>query len=293
MFRKFEPLQLVIGALLAIIACSMLLPFVYIFAVSFTDAAVYRSNQLVLWPAEWSTAAYRLVLSGRGFIDSLQASVFITLIGTPIAIIVCASGAYMLSKPHLPGRVWMLRLLIFTLLFSPGIIPNYLLVKELHLINSWWSIILPGVASAWTMIVLKSFFQSLPPEVEESATIDGCNEWVAFWRIVVPVSKAPLAAFTLFFAVGYWNTYFNAVLYLNQVDKWPLQLFLQQVINSASITQFADPATAAMLLQGNAPVPPEIVKMAAVMVVTMPILLVYPFLQKHFAQGVLLGSVKG
>lgn len=285
--------QASIGTLLLLVASTMLVPFLYIFAISFTDPEVYRSNTFILWPESWSVAAYELVLSGHGIISALKASLFITLIGTPMAVTVSSSFAYMLSKRSLPGRKTMLNLIVFTLLFSPGLIPGYLLIKELHILDTWWSIILPGVTNAWTLLVMKSFFESLPGELEEAAIMDGCNPLQTYFHIILPLSKAPLAAFTLFFAVSYWNTYFNAVLYLNDVEKWPLQLFLQQVINSASLELFADPATLANLTQNNSPVPPEVVKMAAVIVVTLPILIVYPFLQKHFAKGVLIGSVKG
>ncbi|MEK3914261.1 carbohydrate ABC transporter permease [Paenibacillus sp. FSL H7-0331] len=285
--------QASIGTLLLLVAATMLVPFLYIFAISFTDPEVYRSNTFILWPERWSFAAYELVLSGHGIVSALKASLFITLIGTPMAVTVSSSFAYMLSKRSLPGRKTMLNLIVFTLLFSPGLIPGYLLIKELHILDTWWSIILPGVTNAWTLLVMKSFFESLPGELEEAAIMDGCNPLQTYFHIILPLSKAPLAAFTLFFAVGYWNTYFNAVLYLNDVEKWPLQLFLQQVINSASLELFADPATLANLTQNKSPVPPEVVKMAAVIVVTLPILIVYPFLQKHFAKGVLIGSVKG
>ncbi|WP_135554364.1 carbohydrate ABC transporter permease [Paenibacillus cymbidii] len=289
---KEHAYQTTIAIILFLLSATMLYPFLYVVIVSFTDQTAYVPGQLVLWPQRWSLDAYRVILSGHGFTDALGSSLFITLVGTPLAIAVSAMMAYMLAKPTLPGRKWILNLLVFTLLFSPGLIPLYLVIRSLGLIDSRWALILPGVANAWTLLVLKSFFQSLPKEVEESAKIDGSNDLGLFFRIVVPLSKAPLAAFTLFFAVYYWNLYFPAIMFINDVAKWPLQVFLQLMVMAASIEQFVD-ATAVSDIIGRQRMHPEMLKMAAVVVVTVPILLVYPFLQKHFAKGVLIGSVKG
>jgi len=284
--------QLAIGGVLFLLAFMIIFPFFYIFSVSFTDGSVYQIDRLALWPEKWSTDAYQFVLSGKGFISSFYASIFITCIGTPLAILISCMMAYMLSKNYLPGRKYFMYLIIFTMLFSPGIIPNYSLVKEIGLLNSWWAIILPAATNAWTLLVMKSFFQGIPFELEESAKMDGSGDLQTFFRIILPLSKAPLAAFSLFFAVALWNTYFNAMIYLTDTLKWPLQVFLQQVVVASSISQFTDDSVLAMLTRGKA-IPPEVVKMAAVVVVTLPIICVYPFLQKYFAKGVLIGSVKG
>lgn len=290
MKAKERTYQWLIGALLFAVAFTMIFPFFYILVVSFTHSSVYEANSLSLWPERWSLDAYRLIFSGGGFVNALTSSLFITLVGTPLAVIISCAMAYMLSKTTLPGRRIMIGLVVFTLLFSPGLIPNYLLIRELKLIDSWWAIILPSTASAWTLLVMKSFFQSIPSEIGESARIDGCNEFGVFFRMVLPLSKAMLAAFTLFTAVGYWNTYFNAIIYISTSSKWPLQVFLQQVVMSASIGEFLE--TSLMQTWGSK-VPTEIIKMAAVVVVTAPIIAIYPFLQKHFAKGVMIGSIKG
>lgn len=282
--------QLVIGTILLLVSFTMLFPFVYITVISFTDASAYEPNALSFWPAEWSLDAYRLILAGDGFLNALNSSLFLTVVGTPISVLISCSMAYMLSKRTLPGRTVMLNLIVFTMLFSPGLIPNYLLVKELDLLNSWWALILPATANAWTLLVMKSFFQSIPSEVIESAKIDGCGEYGVFFRIVLPLSKAMLAAFSLFAAVGFWNTYFNAILYISDSAKWPLQVFLQQVVMSSSMGEFIE---ASVMQSFKQEVPAEIIKMAAVVVATVPIIAVYPFLQKHFAKGVMIGSVKG
>jgi len=282
--------QLVIGFLLVLLALSMIFPFLYILSISFTHSSVYVSGSLRLWPEKWSLEAYKVIFLGPGFTSALKSSLFITLVGTPLSILANCMMAYMLSKPTLPGRKLMLNLVVFTMLFGPGLIPNYLLIRNLGLINSYWAIILPGLVGAWTLLVMKSFFQNIPKEIEESAQMDGCSELGVFFRIVLPLSKAMLAAFTLFNAVGFWNTYFNAVIYLIDSDKWPLQVFLQQVVMSANIDEFMG-VDYMRTLERN--VPSEVLKMASVVIVTAPVLIAYPFLQKHFAKGVMIGSIKG
>jgi len=282
--------QLVIGLLLVLLALSMIFPFLYILSISFTHSSVYVSGSLRLWPEKWSLEAYKVIFLGPGFTSALKSSLFITLVGTPLSILANCMMAYMLSKPTLPGRKLMLNLVVFTMLFGPGLIPNYLLIRNLGLINSYWAIILPGLVGAWTLLVMKSFFQNIPKEIEESAQMDGCSELGVFFRIVLPLSKAMLAAFTLFNAVGFWNTYFNAVIYLIDSDKWPLQVFLQQVVMSANIDEFMG-VDYMRTLERN--VPSEVLKMASVVIVTAPVIIAYPFLQKHFAKGVMIGSIKG
>lgn len=284
--------QLTVSAILLVIVLCMIVPFLYVLAVSFTDPSVYRTNALILWPEKWSLAAYKHLLSGNAFLEGLKASLFITVVGTAIAIAVTSTMAYMLSKPLLPGRKWMLYLVLFTMMFSPGMIPEYLLVLKLGLLNNWWSLILPAATNAWSLLVMRSFFRTIPPELEESAKLDGATDIGVFRRIVLPLSKAPLAAFTLFFAVGFWNTYFNAILYLTDSVKWPLQVILQQIVLASVVDQFLGSKGAIQASLMNA-VPSETIKMATIVITMAPILLAYPFLQKHFAKGVLIGSVKG
>lgn len=182
-----------------------------------------------------------------------------------------------------------MNLVIFTILFSGGLVPTYLIVKSLGLIDSYAAVILPGAISAFNLIIIKNFFQELPPGLEESARIDGCNDLGVLWRIVLPLSKPVIATFGLFYAVGHWNNFFNALLYLNDHTKWPLQVLLREIVLLSQLAvgdlNNMDP---------NFVKPPEqSIKMAVIVVGTIPILMVYPFLQKHFAKGVLLGSIKG
>jgi putative aldouronate transport system permease protein len=186
------------------------------------------------------------------------------------------------------GRKFMLSCVVFTLLFNAGIIPNYLLVKELGLLNSYWALIWPTLTNAWSLIVVKSFMDSIPEELEDAARIDGCNDLFVFLRIVLPISMPAIAAFTLFFAVAHWNTYFNALIYLTDAKKWTLQVLIKTLVvdsDSAGVAQ-AGAAEDKMI-------PEETIRMAAVVLAMLPILIVYPFLQKYFAKGVMLGSIKG
>lgn len=292
-YRRSEQLyQLILGFFLSLLALLMLFPLYYVISVSFTDSSVYREGVFTLAPAKLSIAAYEWVLAGRGFWNSFKASLFLVIVGTPLVLLFNASCAYMVSKTDLPGRRFIMGYLLATMLFGAGMIPTYLWIKQLGLLDTWWALILPGMVSPWTVFVLKSFFQTLPRDLEDAARIDGCNELETFWRIVLPLSKAPLAAIGLFAAVGFWNTYFSAVLYISDATKWPLQVVLQQIVLSANLAQFQDPELANQLMMRLHQVPPETVKMAATVLTITPILLVYPFVQKYFAKGVLIGSIK-
>jgi putative aldouronate transport system permease protein len=245
-------------------------------------------NQVILWPKEWALDAYKFILSGGGFIRAIQNTLLITLIGTPINVCFNAGLAYMLSKRNLPGRGVILKLVVFTMLFGAGMIPNYLNIMNLGLLDSYFACILPSACGAWTVVVMKSFFQAIPGDLEEAAIIDGCNDIRIFFSIVLPLSKAMLATFTLFAAVSYWNVYFSAVMYLSRSSMWPLQVFLKQIVLSMQFAEFMD-----MGLDVKNHVPQEVTQMACIIVAVLPILCVYPFLQKHFAKGVMVGSVKG
>ena len=280
--------QCLIGILLALLASTMILPFLYVLVISFTDSTAYVSGSFYLWPKKWSTEAYVLILRGRGFLDALRASLFITFVGTPINVCANAGLAYMLSKDDLIGRGVINKLVMFTMLFGAGMIPNFITIRNLGLINSWFANILPGACGAWTVMVMKSFFQELPRDIEEAAEIDGCGTMSMFFQIVLPLSLAMLATFTLFALVSYWNCYFSAIMYLTDTSKMPLQVYLQKIVLSTDISEVVD-------VQDDLvnKVPQEVMRMASLVVVVFPILCIYPFMQKYFAKGVMVGAVKG
>ncbi|MDF2961310.1 MAG: binding-protein-dependent transport system inner rane component [Paenibacillus sp.] len=275
-------------SLLGIISLICVFPFIYVFSVSFTDPEVYVPLQFYLFPEKWSLSSYNYILSTNSFINALKSTVFVTGIGTVLSVIVSFTFAYVLTKKNVPGRNLMLSGVIFTLVFNAGILPNYLLIKELGLLNSHWSLILSGLTNAWSLIVIKSFLESLPSELEDAAHIDGCSDIAVFWRIVIPLSMPAIAAFTLFFAVAYWNTYFNALIYLTDAKKWTLQVLIKSLVIDSDSNGVGGAGGS-----DDRVIPQETIRMASIVLAMVPILLVYPFLQKHFAKGVMLGSVKG
>ncbi|MFC4075809.1 carbohydrate ABC transporter permease [Salinithrix halophila] len=275
------------AAVLLVVAGSMVFPFFYIFAVSFSSLEDVIRNDLLLWPETWVTDAYRYILGSEPFIRSFFVTVLVTVLGTLVNLAFTATMAYGLSRP-IYGRRILLFLVVFTLLFSAGLIPTYMVVKATGLLDSIWSLILPVAISPFNLIVMRQFFLRIPEELHEAAILDGANHLQIFWRIILPLSKPALAAFSLFYAVGHWNNYFSAILYVNDPAKWPLQVVLRQIVI------VNEPKAA---LQGGQqmihnPPPPETVQMAAILLTTLPILFIYPFLQKYFVKGVMLGSVK-
>jgi len=219
-------------------------------------------------------------------VRALLTTIGVTAVGTVVQLVLTLTMAYPLSKRYLPGRALALNLVIFTLVFTGGMIPTYLVVRNLGLLDSYWALILPLAVNPFYLVIVKSFFQELPEALEEAARIDGCNELGVFRRIVLPLSKPVIATFSLFYATAIWNDYMSPLLYLNDPHKWTLQLLLRQLT--------APNADAENLLnvQPSLLFPQQGLKFAVIVLATVPILLVYPFLQKHFAKGVLIGSVK-
>ncbi|MCY7916430.1 carbohydrate ABC transporter permease [Bacillus vallismortis] len=264
-----------------------ILPFLYIIAGSFATEAELAQRSFFIFPSTFTLDAYKYVFSTPTFIRSMGVSIFITVVGTAVQLFFTFTMAYPLAKRHVKGRNLLLNLVIFSMLFSGGMIPTYLVVKSLGLLDTYWALILPMAINPFNLIIIKNFFQQLPRELEESAKIDGCSEIGVFWRIALPLSKPVIATFALFYAVGIWNDFFHALLYINDSAKWPLQMVLRQVTILSDLT-----ATNGDTMQNTVP-PEQGIKLAVIVIATLPILAVYPFLQKHFAKGMLIGSVKG
>lgn len=273
--------------LLALIALITVLPFVHVVAGSFTTSAEIAASKFVLIPKVWSLEAYKFIFSTDTIFRAMGVSIGVTLIGTLFSMFITALMAYGLSRKDLDGRNVVNFLVVFTMLFHGGMIPTFLVVKELGLIDSYAALILPSAISAFNMIILKNFFQNIPEGLEESAKIDGCNDFGILFRIVLPLSMPAIATISLFYAVTYWNTYMSAILYLDDSAKWPIQVLLRQIVVLASGMDHSSTLDAAV------PPPDQSIKMAVIVVATLPILMVYPFLQKHFAKGAMLGSMKG
>lgn len=273
--------------ILLIIAVTMLFPFLYIFSVSFSSVSDFLKNDILLWPKHWVTDAYTYILGSDRFIHSLLVTIYITVVGTIVNLVFTSTMAYALTR-GISGQRFILFLVLFTLLFSAGMIPTYMVVKATGLLNTFWALILPVAISPYNLIIMRQFFLGIPEELSEAATIDGANEIQIFTKIILPLSKPSLAAFGLFYAVSHWNSYFSGILYFNDPAKWPIQVILRQIV----IVNEPNAALGGHEIMEVLP-PPQTVQMAAILLATIPILLVYPFLQKHFAKGVMLGSVKG
>jgi putative aldouronate transport system permease protein len=273
---------------LIILVIVMLFPMVYVLSMSFSSATDVARGGLVLFPKNPTLEAYRSILSGGVVQRALQVSLGLTVFGTAAQMLFTATMAYGLSRPSVQGSKPILYVVLGAMIFSPGMIPSFLLVKELGMINTYYALIVPGLISAWNLIIVRNFFMNIPSELLDAARVDGANDAQIFYQIVLPLSKAVLAVIALFYGVGIWNQFFNAIIYLNEPGKWPIQVVLRQYVlmgtNLASSEGFDT---------GAAPPPPQTIKMAIVVVATVPILLVYPFLQKYFTKGVLTGSIKG
>ncbi|MDQ8737274.1 carbohydrate ABC transporter permease [Paenibacillus sp. LHD-38] len=276
-------------ALLSIIALVMILPFINVVAGSFTTVGELARKQFVIIPTVWSLDAYRFIFSTNTIFKSLGVSVGVTFAGTLFSMLLTSFMAYGLSKPQLLGRKTINFIVVFTMLFSGGLIPSFLVVKEMGLIDSYTSLFVPTAVNAFNLIIMRNFFQNLPDGLEESAKMDGAGYWAIFTRIVLPLSMPAVATISLFYAVNYWNTYLPAILYLNDADKWPVQVILRQIVVLASGLA----GDTSDMGNGYVMPPQQTIKMAVIVVATVPILIVYPFLQKHFAKGALIGSIKG
>ena len=269
-------------------AAVTIVPLIYVVACSFATEQEILERGFFLIPLSVQFESYKYIFSSDTLPRAFLNTVGITIVGTLVSMVLTVTLAYSLSKKYLPGRRGILTLLSFTLVFSGGMIPTFLVVKGLGLIDSYLALILPGAVSTWNLIVIKNFFEGLPMELEEAAKIDGAHDLTILGRIMMPLSKPALATFSLFYAVGYWNNYTSALLYINDSDKWPLQIMLRQIIMLANGaidgSEFDELATRP---------PEESVQMAVIVFGTLPILILYPFLQKYFTKGVIVGAVKG
>ena len=279
--------NVVIYILLTLIAVIMVIPFIYVIAASFATEAEIQTRPIFFIPDSPTLDAYARIFDmndmGTRVFHSLLISVCVTAIGTFINLFFTTTMAYGLSRSNLIGKKPLLNMVLFTMVFGGGMIPLFLVVKGLGMYDTYSALILPGAISAYNMIIVRNFFMELPRELEEAASIDGCSDIGIFIKIALPLSLPSLATFGLFYAVGHWNNYFLDLLYLEDSTKFPFQLVLRNIVMQTAETQ-TDP---------NALIPEDTLKMAVIVIGTVPILIVYPFLQKHFAAGVMVGAVKG
>jgi len=267
----------------------MVYPFWHIVMYSISDVRLAMRGGLFLWPRGFSLETYRVVLKNPAVLSGFRVSVIVTVIGTAFATFFTATTAYPLSKKRMRGRTFFSLYVLFTMLFNGGMIPTYLLVRSLGLVDTLWALILPNAIHAWNIFVMRNFFATIPESLEESARIDGASDLLIFFKIILPLSKAVLATIGLFLAVGYWNDFFSTILYIQSRNKWALQAVLREIVTNTETAMSRHGISA--IHQQN--ITTQSVIMANIVIVTVPIILVYPFVQKYFVKGVMIGSVKG
>ncbi|WP_168119552.1 carbohydrate ABC transporter permease [Paenibacillus sp. HB172176] len=284
---KFSAFDFFLYFILFCVVVSALYPFIYMIAVSFSGTVPVLKGEVFLWPKQFNLDTYAAVFDnpqiGRAYINTI----IYTVLGTTISLLVSAAGAYALSKNHMLLRKTFMIMVVITLFFSGGMIPTFLVVRSYHLIDTIWAMVLPLAVSSWNLIVMRTFFAGMPQEVEESGKIDGLTDVGIFFRLVLPLSKAILATIGLFYGVSIWNNFFSALLYLRDADLYPLQIIVRNMVLQGSS------ANGAGNIGGDSMIIDEALKYATIIITTVPILMVYPFLQKYFAKGALIGSVKG
>ena len=271
---------------MGLISLVCLYPMWHVIMASFSDPIeLMRHTGVILKPLGYSVEGYRVVLQNPNIPRSYMNTIFYVVLGTSVNMILTTFGAYALSRKGYMGKRILTLLIVFTMYFNAGLVPNFLLVKNMGMYNTVWALVLPGAVSTWNLIVMKTSFQSVPVSLEESARLDGANDFVILFRIFLPLSKATVAVMILFYAVTHWSAWFNAMIYLSDRAKFPLQLIMREILiaNSTGGNSMTD--TDAMFLE-------EVVKYATIVVSTVPILFIYPFAQKYFMSGVMMGSVK-
>lgn len=285
--ERFSLSTVIIYFLLLLCVAVTVVPLLYVVFASFSTAAELRSKPFVIFPETWTLDAYRYLLGTSSIPRSLGVSALVTVVGTVINLLFTVTMAFGLAHRNLTGRKVLMAFVTFTLMFNPGIIPNYLAVKTFGMIDSLWSLMIPTAINTFNLVLMKNFFQEIPVELEESAMIDGANPVTILARIYIPLSMASIATFALFYAVTNWNQYLAPVLYLNDTKKWTIQIWLRQVV-ILSQQGFGDRDTALAVTP-----PSETIKLATIVLSTLPIVVVYPFVQRFFVTGVTMGSIKG
>ncbi len=283
-YRVFQGINAVILTGVVIVT---LYPFVNLIARSFSEERYIVTGQVNLIPRGFNLTTYGIVVSDPMFWTNYRNTVVYTVVATAIAMVLTTCYAYVLSKKHLRGRTFLIWVAVFTMIFTGGLIPNYVLINGIGLTNSIWAIVLPNAISVFNLLVMKAFFEHLPTDLEEAAAIDGLNTYGILWRIVLPLSKAVIATMVLFYAVSYWNSWFTAFLYLHETDLFPVTIYLRNLIAGATGAESAGAVTSEVS-QAAANI-----QSVTIMLTVLPILLVYPFVQRYFVSGVMLGAVKG
>lgn len=284
--------QVVDVCLMCLFMVAILIPVFTVVMTSFvSEAEIARRGTFIIVPEEFDFSAYKMLLaSGKNIIRAYKNTLFRVVAGTGLNLAVTISLAYGLSRENLKGKTALTGMVFFTMLFSGGMIPTFILVKGLGLIDSRWSMVLPGMVNTWNLLIMRNFFYAIPKSLEEAAVIDGANDVQILTKIVLPLSKASIATIGLFYAVGHWNAWFDAMLYINKTPLLPMQNILRNIITAAS--SIGDLGAEAYNSLDVVP-PSQSIRAATIVITTLPILVIYPFVQKYFVKGVMVGSVKG
>lgn len=278
-----------VNTLAVLIVIVVAYPLLFIVSASFSDPAMVLKGEVFLLPKQITLEAYRNVFQNDQIWNGYGNTLLYTSAGTAINLVMTTLAAYPLSRPDLPFRGGIMFFVTLTMFFSGGLIPSYLLVKNLGMVDTMWALIIPGAIATYNLIVMRTYFQtSIPWEIQEAAHIDGCSNWMLLTHVILPLSKPILAVMVLFYAVGHWNSYFNALIYINSKDMYPLQLVLREVL---MISQ-ADAVDSNVGLESKVLLA-ESIKYVVIIISSLPVLLMYPFVQKHFVKGVMIGSLKG
>lgn len=281
----------VIYIILGLLTLSYLYILVYTVSASFSDPNAVYSGRVILWPVDFTLQGYQRVFQEKMLWIGYRNSIVYMVVGTLISTMLTLTGAFALSRRDLPGRNIITGILVFTMFFSGGIIPLYLIVRSLKMLDTMWALILPGAISMSNLIIARTFFtNTIPTSLLDAAKIDGCNNIRFFFSVAMPLSKPIIAVIALYYAIGYWNDYFNAMIYIKSRAGYPLQLFLREILISS---QTSSAMTGDVLEQELLAQLQEIIKYTLIVVGSVPLLLLYPFLQKYFVQGIMIGSLKG
>lgn len=280
-------LMAVVTVILVVVTVVTIYPFWNIFVISINDAVDAIRGGIYFWPRKLSFASYQEILSRTDFLNSAKVTVARTIVGTPLAVLVTTALAFVLSRKELVGRKFFNLVFIFTMYFGGGLVPYYMVLKNINLLDSFWVYIIPNLVSVYNMILVRSYIDNMPEAIFESARIDGANDLRVFFQMVLPLSKPILMTIALFVAIMHWNSWFDGYLYTSSVDLKTMQQILMEILN-----QYQTDSLSQQMNQGTSAVTPDSVRMAATIVSTVPIILVYPFVQKYFVKGIMIGAVK-
>ncbi|GIO95725.1 MULTISPECIES: carbohydrate ABC transporter permease [Paenibacillus] len=277
--------------ILILVTIIVMYPLVFVLSASFSDPQAVLRGEMLLWPKGVNLNSYVKIFQNKDIISGFTNTLVYTSLGTFINLTMTILAAYPLSRKDFVGRNAIMALLVFTMFFSGGLIPTYLLIKNLGMLNTLWVMIIPNAVSIWNIIIMRTFFQqSIPGELQEAATIDGCSNIKILTRIILPLSMPIIAVTILFYAVGHWNAFFNALLYLSDKDKFPLQLILREILIQGQTNDMVKMSTESAIKQQREV---EGIKYAVLVVANLPVLALYPFLQRYFVKGVMIGAIKG